>query len=213
QICQQIVQLEARLNAVLTQLETLEIEKTQAQTDLTQLELHRKTLPFQTQLHRLNDKTAEIFSVSEETDRLEKELATLQIQAENANRTHQETKLNLKEIKVLRPQKLQLFEQAAALDASIEMNQAAFEKGKKDLAERTAEIEKNRVRKTDLENQLAAIRQSHAALEIWLRENTKLTELTKDLPAILLFRAQLRETLRTKNTAEQERNSFQTNLE
>lgn len=209
----QIAQLRQRNETATVNLEALAIEKIKLQAEEELLANHRKTLPFQPTLARLDDKLGEKMRLEEAVTLLAKKQAEAATTDTLAQTAFKDYLASFESLKVGQPAAMRLFEEVVMMDARIASATEATTKIAKEWEATRAKVTEVKSQIAEQKNEETAHATTFSELDNWLKNNAAWASLPEDIRAITIHEDQLRESIRQKKKLTEEIKTFLENTD
>ncbi len=197
-------QLREQLNWLL-QLEKLQQKEQRLQHEATKLEeqftafqpkvgrlaLHRKALPLQLPIQRLQDATGQLQALNEGIAKEEHALPALQQQLEAAKKNSTDAANALQSAKAAQQKQAPVLEKVKALDLTIAGQLPTLEKQQQALAHAREDLQKTTQQQQKTATALQTAREKAESVGQWLETHAPWSKLAEDLPGIREQRKQL----------------------
>lgn len=209
---QKVETLQQQVVKSTAELDQVAIEKSEIKADLERLERHRKTIPLQPALARLDEVGKDVESLTTQIQDLEQEKKRLEATNLQTRQVFEEKQKAFEALRKTQPQALVLFDEVNSLDQKIFAQTDALSRQKEELEEWQQKSREATARLSELEKNAAQLTESVTSLRQWLDEHAAWAALSQDLPTIHLLRDQLRENLRSQNRLNDEQQRIRQQL-
>ena len=187
-----------KIETLKTALENLEKEKEKwaqkmqdAEAEIRKLERHKKALPFQPDLTRLEANEQKIAELDAEIELLKIDIKEREKELQNLAATARTAEENYENLRKEKPQKEALFEKVAAIDLQIAERAAPLTDLPTEADQMESQIEKMRGQTADLKSRQAQLETEKTGIEDWLETHRQFEILPEYMVAIEDQRAAL----------------------
>lgn len=194
------------------EMEQLEIEMNQAQTQLDAFHQHQLAKPFENTLLRIAETEKVIIQHEETLANLRMQESDKQIHFQRLSGELDESQKKLRELKGILAAKQPLFDKIIALDATIEHKKIPILQKEKDLRELQLQWEALQQKLLSLTEQKQINSEKIKAAELSLKQNSVFANLSADLPLIERIRLDLASSYKEMSSLQVEKKAIQQEL-
>lgn len=169
----------------------LEEQSTAFQPKAKRLTLHRKALPLQLPIQRLQDATGQLQALNDSIAKEEQALPALQQQLEAAKNNSTAAADALQSARAEQQKQAPVLEKVKALDLTINGQRPTLEKQQQSLAQAREDLQKTTQQQQKTATALQSAKEKAEAVGQWLETHTPWSKLAEDLPGIREQRKQL----------------------
>jgi exonuclease SbcC len=169
----------------------LEEQSTTFQPKAERLALHRKALPLQLPIQRLQDATGQLQALNEGIAKEEQALPALQQQLEAAKNNSTAAADALQSARAEQQKQAPVLEKVKALDLTINGQRPTLEKQQQSLAQAREDLQKTTQQQQKTATALQTAREKSESVGQWLETHASWSKLAEDLPGIREQRKQL----------------------
>jgi exonuclease SbcC len=187
----QLEKLQQKEQRLQQEADNLEEQSTAFRPKAKRLALHRKALPLQLPIQRLQDATGQLQALNEGIAKEEQVLPALQQQLEAAKNNSTAAADALQSARAEQQKQAPVLEKVKALDLTINGQRPTLKKQQQSLAQAREDLQKTTQQQQKTATALQSAKEQAEAVGQWLETHTPWSKLAEDLPGIREQRKQL----------------------